>query len=55
MLFARSVSVSYTHLDVYKRQPYNNRCDELATAAADSRQWLIDEGFEQEESHPTLL
>lgn len=26
--------------------PYNNRCDELATAAADSRDLLIDEGYE---------
>ncbi len=25
---------------------YNNRCDELATRAADSRQWLIDTGYE---------
>jgi len=24
----------------------NNRCDQLATAAADSGQWLIDEGYE---------
>lgn len=24
----------------------NNRCDELATMAADSRDWLIDEGYE---------
>jgi ribonuclease HI len=27
----------------------NNRCDQLATAAADSRKWLIDEGYEAEE------
>ncbi len=27
--------------------PMNNRCDELATAAADSGNWLIDEGFEK--------
>lgn len=27
---------------------WNNRCDALATAAADSKQWLIDEGYEQE-------
>lgn len=26
---------------------WNNRCDELATAAADSRQWLVDEGYER--------
>jgi len=27
--------------------PYNNRCDELATEAADMGPWLVDEGFEQ--------
>jgi ribonuclease HI len=26
--------------------PFNNRCDELATAAADGRNLLVDEGFE---------
>ena len=26
--------------------PYNNRCDELATTAADGKDLLIDEGFE---------
>jgi ribonuclease HI len=25
---------------------WNNRCDVLATAAADSRNWLVDEGYE---------
>ncbi|HTN18108.1 MAG TPA: ribonuclease HI [Chitinophagaceae bacterium] len=34
---------------------YNNRCDELATAAADSRKWLVDTGFEMEEANPTTL
>lgn len=28
--------------------PNNNRCDELATAAADSRDWLVDEVYERE-------
>lgn len=28
--------------------PYNNRCDELATAAADGRHLLVDEGYEAE-------
>jgi ribonuclease HI len=27
---------------------FNNRCDELATAAADSRDWLVDEVYEKE-------
>lgn len=27
---------------------YNNRCDMLATEAADSKNWLIDQGYEEE-------
>ena len=30
------------HADI----PYNNRCDQLATAAADGKDLLIDEGYE---------
>ncbi len=30
--------------------PFNNRCDELATQAADGRNLLIDEGYENEQS-----
>lgn len=30
--------------------PYNNRCDELATSAADSNHLLIDEGYEQDKN-----
>lgn len=29
---------------------YNNRCDQLATAAADSKNLLTDEGYEQDKS-----
>ncbi|UAY53032.1 ribonuclease HI [Ferruginibacter albus] len=29
--------------------PYNNRCDELATAAADGGNLLVDEGYESEQ------
>jgi ribonuclease HI len=32
----------------HAQNPYNNRCDELATAAADGRDLLIDEGYEAE-------
>jgi ribonuclease HI len=48
-------NIKFVWVKGHADNPYNNRCDELATAAADSRNWLIDEGFEQEESHPTLL
>lgn len=31
----------------HAENPHNNRCDELATAAADSQDLLIDEGYEK--------
>jgi ribonuclease HI len=34
----------------HANNPYNNRCDELATAAADGSNLLIDEGYERENS-----
>lgn len=34
----------------HAENPYNNRCDELATAAADSHDLDIDEGYEGGES-----
>lgn len=34
--------------------PWNNRCDQLATAAADSRHWLVDEGYEREKNQGLL-
>ncbi|HEX2606492.1 MAG TPA: ribonuclease HI [Flavisolibacter sp.] len=34
--------------------PYNNRCDELATSAADSRDLLVDEGYEMDPDRLTL-
>ena len=33
---------------------YNNRCDELATAAADGRDLLTDEGYEMDAGHLLL-
>lgn len=33
----------------HANNPYNNRCDILATQAADSGNWLVDEGYEQAE------
>lgn len=41
--------VRFVWVKGHANNPYNNRCDELATSAADSRQWIIDHGFEQEE------
>ena len=33
---------------------YNNRCDVLATTAADGRNLLVDEGYEMDENHLRL-
>ena len=32
----------------HAENPFNNRCDELATAAADGSELLVDEGYENE-------
>jgi len=34
--------------------PFNNRCDELATAAADGGNLLVDEGYEKDPNHLIL-
>jgi ribonuclease HI len=34
---------------------FNNRCDELATAAADSSELLVDEGYEQSNDSSSLF
>lgn len=34
--------------------PYNNRCDELATTAADGKNLLVDEGYEMDTDHLLL-
>lgn len=48
-------NIKFVWVKGHADNPYNNRCDELATAAADSRKWLVDEGFENDASNPTLL
>ncbi len=49
----RRFLLSYKHHNIkfvwvkgHANNKYNNRCDELATMAADSRNWLEDEGYE---------
>ena len=39
-------NVKFVWVKGHADNPMNNRCDELATMAADSRDWLVDEGFE---------
>ena len=39
-------NVRFTWVKGHADNPFNNRCDELATAAADGGNLLVDEGFE---------
>lgn len=43
---ARNHKVRFVWVKGHADNPLNNRCDQLATAAADSGPWLVDEGFE---------
>ncbi len=39
-------NIKFQWVKGHANNPGNNRCDELATAAADSGDWLVDEGYE---------
>ena len=39
-------SIRFTWVKGHADNPYNNRCDELATSAADGKNLLVDDGFE---------
>lgn len=43
---AKNFTINFVWVRGHADNPYNNRCDELATAAADSKNWLVDEGYE---------
>lgn len=43
-------SIMFKWVKGHADNKFNNRCDELATAAADGRNLLIDEGFESGEN-----
>ena len=45
---ARNFTIRFVWVRGHADNPYNNRCDELATAAADGAGLLIDEEFEKE-------
>jgi ribonuclease HI len=45
---ARKNTIRFVWVRGHADNPYNNRCDELATAAADGTGLLIDEEFEKE-------
>ncbi len=40
--------VKFVWVKGHADNPYNNRCDELATTAADGRDLLVDEGYEMD-------
>jgi len=45
---ARRHRIRFIWVKGHADNPLNNRCDQLATAAADNGPWLVDEGFETE-------
>lgn len=45
---AKQFSIRFRWVKGHADNPYNNRCDQLATEAADGKNLLIDEGYEQE-------
>lgn len=44
---AQTQRVRFQWVRGHANNPYNNRCDELATAAADRGPWLTDLGYEK--------
>jgi len=44
-------SIQFVWVKGHADNPYNNRCDELATAAADGKNLLVDEAYEQGQDH----
>jgi ribonuclease HI len=46
--------VKFVWVKGHADNPYNNRCDELATSAADGKNLLIDEGYEMDANRLTL-
>ena len=44
---AQKFSIKLVWVKGHANNPYNNRCDELATAAADGKHLLIDTGYEE--------
>lgn len=46
---ARRHQVRFVWVKGHASNPFNNRCDELATQAADNGPWQVDEGYEGNE------
>jgi len=45
---SKHFSIRFQWVKGHANNPFNNRCDELATAAADGKHLLVDEGYENE-------
>ncbi len=52
---AKAHKIRFVWVKGHADNPYNNRCDELATAAADGFGLQVDEGFERELSNNGLF
>ncbi len=44
---AKQFTIKFKWVQGHAYNPYNNRCDELATSAADGKDMLIDKGYEE--------
>ena len=44
---SRKFNIKMIWVKGHADNPYNNRCDELATTAADGKHLLVDEGYEE--------
>jgi len=44
---SRKFNIKMIWVKGHADNPYNNRCDELATSAADGKDLLVDEGYEE--------
>jgi ribonuclease HI len=45
---AKNFTINFVWVKGHANNPLNNRCDELATTAADGKILLVDEGYEKE-------
>jgi ribonuclease HI len=52
--YAKMHKVKFIWVKGHAENPFNNRCDQLATQAADSGNWLIDEAYENEKASGLL-
>ena len=46
LTYYKKHKIKFVWVKGHADNPYNNRCDILATEAADSKKWAIDEGYE---------